>query len=376
MKASLRTVIEELEGAMEARDDVFRRKTLRRVTDLFLAQSSGLGQPQIDVFDDVIGQLARTIEFRAKIDLAEQLADVPNAPIRVIFFLANEPIEIAQPVIERSPRLAEADLIKLAEEKGDDHRLAISRRDTLTPPVTDVLIDRGDDRVAITLAANEGAQFSQRGLSQLLDRARDDEDLVAELDARSDLEPSQLASLLNIARDQVRRRLMREVPAYHSAMLDHILDDVVYGLQREEHQVLGRYDASLSLTRTRALAGQLTEPMVVAWIGKRQTEDVLASFANLAGFPIQLVVRAYQSPGFEPLLLLVKAVDFGWPTLKQLLEQKAGRLLPADLMASLFEQFSALSSGTARRALRFVASRAVVEGLSRGAATAGDRATA
>ena len=186
----------------------------------------------------------------------------------------------------------------------------------------------------------------------------------SELETRTDIDPGRLSELLGIARDHVKRRLMRELPTYHGRTVDQILDDVVYAMQREEHLLLGRYEASLDVTRRRALAGELTETVVVSWIRRRQTEDVLAALATLAGFPIDLVVKAYQSPGYEPLLILVRAVGFEWQTLKLLLEVKAGRLLPSDLMASLFEQFTRLSGDTAQRALRFVASRACAVRLS------------
>ena len=120
-------------------------------------------------FDEVILRLARNLEFRARLELSEHLADHAMAPRRVVRDLAfDDDGAVAAPVLSRSPRLSEDDLLAVAQEKGQAHLLALSRRVSLSERITDVLIDRGDTRVVRSVADNEGARFSEQGFSALI----------------------------------------------------------------------------------------------------------------------------------------------------------------------------------------------------------------
>lgn len=85
-------------------------------------------------------QLMVRIEAHALSELSEQLADTSRAPIEVVRRLAHrDEIEVAGPVLARSARLTDQDLIEVAKVKGQEHLLAISRRAELHESVTDVL---------------------------------------------------------------------------------------------------------------------------------------------------------------------------------------------------------------------------------------------
>ena len=72
-----------------------------------------LGEDHVSVFDEVISRLAGEIEFRARVELAERLADIDNAPRRTVRDLAfDDDIAIARPLLERSTRLEENDLVE------------------------------------------------------------------------------------------------------------------------------------------------------------------------------------------------------------------------------------------------------------------------
>ncbi|MBP0651520.1 DUF2336 domain-containing protein, partial [Mycobacterium tuberculosis] len=80
-------------------------------------------------------------------------------------------------VLEHSPVLTDDDLVAVAQNKGQDHMVAIAKRATLTQTVTDVLVERGEGEVLNTVARNMGAQFSEDGFRQLGERAVDDPQL-------------------------------------------------------------------------------------------------------------------------------------------------------------------------------------------------------
>src|SRR5882757_5747393 len=130
------SIVDEVETAINTGSAEKRLETIKRVTDLFLSSAGDFNSEQIELFDDVLERLTKTIEIRAladvsaRIALAEmsmQLAPVAQAPPSVVRRLArHDEIAIAGPVLMESARLSTEDLVGLAETKSEPHLLAIS----------------------------------------------------------------------------------------------------------------------------------------------------------------------------------------------------------------------------------------------------------
>ena len=196
--SSVSALLRDLEATMVRGSGEERVQILARLTDLFLSTASGMAEDQVSVFDVVIGRLSRAIEVRARIELAERLADVPNAPGGVVRQLALDEIAVARPVLIASPRLSDQDLVAISAAKGRDHMLAITERPDLGEPVTDFLILRGGRVVTHAVASNQSARFSRHGMGVLVMRAVQDDALQATLGTRRDI-PSELGDQLMAA---------------------------------------------------------------------------------------------------------------------------------------------------------------------------------
>src|SRR5918993_589361 len=278
----------EVEDAVASGDPIKRVDTLRRMTSLFVEQAPNLKEAHVTVFDEVILRLARDLEFKARVELSERLAAVPNAPLKVVRDLAfDQDIKVAGPVLERSPRLEEDDLVAIAHDRGQDHLFALSRRATLSERITDILVDRGDQRVVRSVADNDGARFSERGFSQLMKRAREDEMLQGILKTRRDIPPRQLQELVAIAREKVRETLRSEYAEAADEVFDAAVDE---------------FEDACAAIRQKARSGGLVEDDVVDWIRAGRMEEALAAVAHLAGIPVEMVARAYHAPHYDPLL--------------------------------------------------------------------------
>src|SRR5258706_14692644 len=92
------SIVDEVEAAVNAGSAEKRLETIKRVTDLFLSSAGSFNHEQIELFDDVLERLIKTIELRAiadvsaRIALAEmsvQLAPVAQAPSTVMPRLAS-----------------------------------------------------------------------------------------------------------------------------------------------------------------------------------------------------------------------------------------------------------------------------------------------
>src|SRR5271156_5969993 len=99
------SLISELEDAIQSGSKDKRVDSLRRITDLFVADADRLNDQQIEVFDDVLSHLIKRIEGRALAELSGRLAPISNAPIDVVSRLArDDDIAVAEPILKQSAR--------------------------------------------------------------------------------------------------------------------------------------------------------------------------------------------------------------------------------------------------------------------------------
>src|SRR5215467_11821893 len=106
-------LIEQLEQAFVHSDMRQRAETLRRVTDLFVFNAGRFSEAQLELFDEVMGRLVEEIEVSARAVFGRRLAELSQAPPRVMRSLAlDDAIEVAGPVLRGSDRLDDAILIE------------------------------------------------------------------------------------------------------------------------------------------------------------------------------------------------------------------------------------------------------------------------
>src|SRR5271170_4193239 len=120
----LRTLplIDELEAALTCGTNARRIEMLTRITDLFVGGAERYSEEQIGIFDDVMVRLVSTIEAKARAKLSYRLAPIANAPANVIHMLAfDDDIQVAEPILSKSERLAEPALLANANTKSQQH---------------------------------------------------------------------------------------------------------------------------------------------------------------------------------------------------------------------------------------------------------------
>jgi hypothetical protein len=131
MSALLRSIIEEVETALSASSEAKGIETLKRVADLYLSSAGSYAAEQVELFDNVLERLVKTIEIRAIADigahialfeLSGRLAHVSQAPPLAVRQLArNDEISIAGPVLKEAACLTVEDLVEVAQLKTEQH---------------------------------------------------------------------------------------------------------------------------------------------------------------------------------------------------------------------------------------------------------------
>jgi uncharacterized protein (DUF2336 family) len=201
MTSAAQPLIVELDSVLSRATATWRTTTLRRLADLFLLDAPSYTEDQVAVFDDVICRLLDKTDRRTLAELSNRLAQVKNAPVRVVATLARNPdIAIAGPLLEKSNVLTDADLVEVADrEKRDLAALAlIAARANLSEAVTDVLVRRGNAALARRLIDRTDAPLSESSFARLVTSVENDKDLATAIAKREDL-PGELRPWLDAA---------------------------------------------------------------------------------------------------------------------------------------------------------------------------------
>jgi uncharacterized protein (DUF2336 family) len=348
------SLIQELEQAIAAGSPAMRLNTLTRITDLFLAGSGGHSDEQLALFDDILMVLIDTIEVNAKVHLSRRLALRSDAPPKVVRTLAfDDSIAVAAPILMRSERLTDRDLVENANTKSQQHLEAITQRTSLSEPVTDALIERGNSRVIQLVARNAGARISESGFGKLVGRAAGDEGLTRYVGSRRDIPRHHFVKLLETASAEVRARLISANP--------HLVD-VIDSTVAEVSSSIGNDVRSTSRDHARAMArikrlhrtGQFSEADLHAYASANDFERAAVALAALGEFPMDLVERALLDKSTDQIIILARAAGCCRTTVRAVLTMRAAdrRLSPMDI-ADALAQFDRLQPGTARSALEF-----------------------
>src|ERR1700689_1840324 len=103
-----KSLIAELEDAIQSGFPDKRVATMRRITDLFVGTADRLNEQQVELFDDVLGRLISKIEGKAIAELSRRPGPIGNAPPNVVKKLArHDDIAVAEPILTHSRRLSD-----------------------------------------------------------------------------------------------------------------------------------------------------------------------------------------------------------------------------------------------------------------------------
>lgn len=350
------SLIAELEDAIESGFKDKRVDTLRRITDLFVADANRFNDQQIEVFDDVLSHLIKRIEGKALAELSQRIGPINNAPLEVVRRLArDDDIAVAKPVLMQSNRLTDYDLVDIATTKTQGHLLAIAARPQIGPNVTDALLQRGDQHVFYRLAENAGANFSEDGFATLVKHSERDEYLAEKVGSRLDVPLRLFRELLLRATEAVRARLLALAGPDGREKIQQIVAAISEDAQLEA-RFQNKRDLAEAHTRMLALKekGELNEVTLYQFAKTNQYAEVIAALSVLCGASIQLVENLLQNAHREAWLIPCKAAGLEWSTVRAVMAcRSVGRVIADQTLDSVRVEYSKLAQSSAARVLRF-----------------------
>ncbi|MFD1696448.1 DUF2336 domain-containing protein [Roseibium aestuarii] len=339
--------------ALDAEANASRSAELaRQVATLFSYTSDRCSAEQVEIYDGVLLRLVGMVEREVRQFVAEKMARLRRGPEQTVRHLAGDDIAVAEPILRESPILRDVDLVELADKHGDDHRLAIARRDVLSEMVTDVLVRRGDIVVKRAVAKNGGALFNDGTLCALIHESAKDVSMQEILSDRPDLADNHIHQLIAVAAEDVRAKLVSRGQGEEASRVDEAVDALAVNMSNEYW--LGRYDFETAQTRVLVLAkrGMIDEAALRRFANEDRFAEVVATFAWIARYGIQEVSHWMVRPDPEPFLVVARANGISAITVSQLLNigPWRHRLTPESRKTSL-QAFERMSVSDAKRKL-------------------------
>ena len=326
-----------------------RVELLRRITDAYIDRADKCTAAERYLFNEVVSKLIEKVSASARATTSAKLAQLPSFSAELAGKLAKDAnIDVARPIIRDYKGLPEHILLDVAKTGSQAHLSVIAGRPVVTPPVSEVVVARGDDKTVKILAANRGAQFSDFGMQSLIDKSEDNADLQALIVAREGLPLTAISRLLPLISDELAGRLRDVSLRVDDVAVEKHLGDWAIERQHNVH----RTDAYIKGVKSGDLNLNDVIREVVASGRLLDATTVLASVLELDRF---FTFNTIASGKIQSALLLLRAVELSWPAAEAFINLRTAKAGILEYEAPpTREDYFVIDVGAAQRVVRFM----------------------
>ena len=171
--------------------------------------------------------------------------------------------------------------------------------------MTDVLVERGGRDVALSVAQNSGAKFSETGYVRLVKRSEHDEELARSVGSRPEIPRHHFLKLLSTASKAVRIALEGAHPE-HAGEIQQVVAKVATAIQAKAAATSRDYAAARERVETLRASGKLGEGDLARFAQAGSFEDTAVVLATLSALPIDVVERVLVQDRAETILIVAK----------------------------------------------------------------------
>lgn len=317
-------LISELETVVQRGSANRRVQILQQITRLFVSGVEQLNEHHIALYDDIFIRLMDCSGSEVLARLSSTFADLASAPKQAIRNLAvHEDATVAVPVLLNSASISETDLIEVAGTRGQQHLLAIARRKTLSETLTDILVLRGDTQVCRALAKNDGARFSRRGLSKLIDAAARDDDVAESLVLRSDTTSETICGLVSNTTSAVHARLLSVASPGTRGTIEVAIASMAARAGAKKPEPVD-YSEAKSTVLSLNNAGKLNDSSVNRFAVRGEQTRLIAALSLLADVSIQTIEELVRESDACGVVIACRASRLNWQTTLAVIRNRKG----------------------------------------------------
>lgn len=305
--APSRVDLDELIKLAQDKTAAGRSALLETITDLFLAPDRRLNEHERALMTDILSRLLHVIEKDLRRSLSESLlrsgVDLPELHV----MLANDEVEVAEPILRNSNLLKDTDLIEVVRMRTDEHRIAIAVRAQVSEMVADSLVEHGGEDVIEALIRNPDAELSRRAMQYLVAESRRVDRFQEPLLSRDDL-PSELAYRMYWWVSAALRRRLLAAFDVDTLALDDAVQDATYRALAQRADENGAIVRAQKLVHQLHESGDLTIGFLVQALRQQRLNVFVAGLAHKAGISFAIAWRIFSDRGFESFIIAAKAL--------------------------------------------------------------------
>lgn len=340
-----------------------RRELMARLSVLFTDGVDAYSDDNVVIFGDILLRLLDQVEEPDRAALAQRVAPCHRTPRTLVKTLAqDESVEVAEPILTKSPVLTDDDLVEIASEQSQGHLMAMSRREQLSGPVTDAIIRRGSKPVLQAVTNNSGANITEQGYLHLAQEAPGNRGLMDALSQRADIPESVAENVIAILPPAYKARLQSLLEG-NSNQRDRLFDEAAKQMQDARLACHGqRLDAKVA-ARDVMRGNRSLDEVIHQFAGSNKPREVAVVLSMICGLPEKYVSAALLKTNGSGIALICKSIDLRDTAFEDVALMRCTRLrLPSSQATRLLQVYRSLDALSARRTLRFVKARSMSVG--------------
>lgn len=352
-----REYLEEIADLCDAASQEKGAQLLDKVTDLYFVTAEQHTAADREAFGEIIERMAFSADPMARARLAERIAMADPAPTDLLHRLARDEISVARPVLQYSPCLREGDLVSIASEVNQEHLVATAHRRDLTPPVTDVLVQRGEEPVLHAVIRNASAALSRGSIALLKHVAENNETLRKALRLRRDVTKNPIDRLKQFAAtdfwQQVTQTLLMSEDESNDSEAPTPQNEVNDETEENQPADIAQQPEPDKEAQPQ-LQGAALEKMLVDAAKAKETEKAVAALAQITDLDETMTSHCLFEAHISALMVLCKAnrlASSAFTSLLQLRETETGQ--PVNDVVGLMRRYEGMTPDTAQKIMRF-----------------------
>jgi uncharacterized protein (DUF2336 family) len=331
-----------------------RRALLRQVTETLSTAAPESAPAAVAEFDEALAQSSADYSKLVRVEIARLVA-AHSGLAKVANAFAFDDIEVAGPILRHSSCLSDATLLRVVQEQGQDHMLAITKRAHVSEAISEALVEKGNDGVVSSLLENDRARIGQETYGRIATRAESSAALQGPLVRRQGVPAELLNTIYLKAEAGLKREILEKMANIPPAEMEQ-------AFARAKARVTNQYarpaDFKEAQRRVDTLerVGILKPSTLVDMLreGKASRTAFKLAFARLTQMELDLIERVVEGHDIDTVALLCRGCGMEravFVTLAVTLDAdpKAAQGRAAELMAL----YDSVPVAAAERALRF-----------------------
>lgn len=257
----------------------------------------------------ILLDLVKKAENDLKKSLAFRLSTMENLPYDLVLFLANQDLDISEPILKNSPCFSEMDLLYFMHAKDITYWRIIAQRQSLGEKTIITLAEKKDLKTSENLLRNEAIKIPKTAMEMFCELTLEHDDFADLIAERPELDQEILSAIY----EKVSQNLRDQIVA-HFDIKTSIVDENIDAVTQEFVSItFGDYTITPEIQKMVAKLKEthnLTKYSIMRALNNGQTASFIAMLSEYCGLDTQTVYESMCQPSGQALAIIARAGDF------------------------------------------------------------------